>query len=70
MAIVPNLGNPSMPVDIPMHTPNRIIAVNPVGVTTPVVCGEIVLDSTTTKLAYMALTPLNTGWVQLVVDND
>jgi hypothetical protein len=73
MAIVPNLafiGDPTFPVDPPMHTPNRIIAVNPIGVITPLFSGEIVLDSTTTKLAYRAMSLLNTSWVQMVIDNN
>lgn len=69
MAIVPNIGNPT-PVDFPLCTPNRIIAVNPVGVVTPLYSGEIVLDNTTTKLAYYATSLSSSSWVQFVYDGD
>lgn len=70
MAIVANLGIPGFPIDVPLHTPNRIIGINPVGTTVPLYSGEIVVDSTTTKLAYYATSMLNSSWVQFILDSD
>jgi hypothetical protein len=66
MAIVANTGIPGGSLDKPLTTPNRKISGSPIGATTPLYCGEIVLDETSGALWY-ATDLTNTGWAPAVI---
>lgn len=73
MATVPNLALSGAPnpgattnVDRAYQTPNRILAASPVGATTPLYVGEIVLDEGNNNL-WKAEGTGNQDWVALTV---
>lgn len=68
MAIVANKGTVGNVMDVPYTTPNRTVALEPNGVTTPGYTGEIVLDLTANCL-WKATSLLNTSWVAITAPN-
>jgi hypothetical protein len=62
MAIVANKSDASFGTDKSWCSPNRSNAGDPNGALTPQFVGELVED-TTNKKVWEAMTALNTGWV-------
>jgi hypothetical protein len=67
MAIVPNLGRPSMGVDVPYCTPNRSNAGPPAS---SQYAGEIVYDSTAKQCIVNVGSPSTPAWCQFTYGQD